>query len=133
MAWLIDTAVAIHLRDGDPEILGRVAKQEEAPALSLVSLVELRGGAAARTSEGARRRERLAVLLRTIDVIAFDRSVVDAYADILTACGFSRARTLDRLIAATALVHDLTLVTINGNDFRDIPGLKLEVWPAPAQ
>ena len=34
------------------------------------------------------------------------------------------------MIVATALVHDLTLVTMNGADFNDIAGLKLEVWDA---
>ena len=34
-------------------------------------------------------------------------------------------RALDLLIAATALEHDLTLVTRNVEDFEDIPGLKL--------
>jgi predicted nucleic acid-binding protein len=58
---------------------------------------------------------------------------VEQYGDIVRANGFSRTRVFDRLIAATALVHDLTLVTINGADFRDNPGLNLEVWPVPAQ
>jgi tRNA(fMet)-specific endonuclease VapC len=34
-------------------------------------------------------------------------------------------RALDLIIAATALEHDLTLVTRNTDDYRDIPGLKL--------
>jgi len=37
------------------------------------------------------------------------------------------------MIAAAALVHDLTVITMNGNDFRDVPGLKLEIWPSPAE
>ena len=36
-----------------------------------------------------------------------------------------RPRGLDLLIAATALEHDLTLVTRNTADYRDVPGLKL--------
>ena len=32
------------------------------------------------------------------------------------------------MIAATALAHDLTLITANGGDFTDIEGLKLMVW-----
>jgi predicted nucleic acid-binding protein len=31
----------------------------------------------------------------------------------------------DAIIAATALVHDLSLVTRNEEDFKDIPGLRL--------
>jgi predicted nucleic acid-binding protein len=34
-------------------------------------------------------------------------------------------RALDLIIAATALEHDLTLVTRNINDYNDIPNLKL--------
>lgn len=32
------------------------------------------------------------------------------------------------MIAATSLVHDLTLVTHNTQDFKNVPGLRLEDW-----
>jgi len=35
---------------------------------------------------------------------------------------------LDLMIASTALVHDLTLVTHNTQDFKNVPGLRLEDW-----
>ena len=35
---------------------------------------------------------------------------------------------MDLLIAASAIVHDLTLVTHNTQDFRNIPNLHLEDW-----
>ena len=35
---------------------------------------------------------------------------------------------LDLLIASTALVHNLTVVTHNTQDHADIPGLNLEDW-----
>lgn len=132
MRLLIDTNIAILLRDGDVSARARMHTLPAPPAISLLTLAELQGGLASRT-HGEQRRRRLAVLLGTMNVIGFDRAVVDAYGDLVQHLGFSRPRILDRLIAATALVHDLTLVTINGPDFRDIPGLKLEVWPAPAQ
>jgi predicted nucleic acid-binding protein len=37
----------------------------------------------------------------------------------------TRSRALNLIIAATALEHDLTLVTRNTDDYRDIPGIKL--------
>ncbi len=37
----------------------------------------------------------------------------------------------DLIIAATALVHDLTLVTHNTRDFQRIPSLRLEDWLQP--
>ncbi|MGD9890251.1 MAG: type II toxin-antitoxin system VapC family toxin [Dehalococcoidia bacterium] len=36
-----------------------------------------------------------------------------------------RSRALDLIVAATAVEHDLTLVTRNKSDYRDIPNLKL--------
>ena len=36
-----------------------------------------------------------------------------------------KIKTPDAIIAATALVHDLTLVTRNVSDFEKLPGLKL--------
>ncbi len=38
--------------------------------------------------------------------------------------------SIDLLIAATALVHDLTLVTHNTKDFARIPDLRIEDWIA---
>jgi tRNA(fMet)-specific endonuclease VapC len=133
LALLIDTDVAIRLRNRDRAIGDALAARRERKHLSLVSVVELEGGVAARPQFAARRRAALDALLFVLDVLPFDADVVSAYARILARTGFSRTRILDRLIAATAIVHDLTLVTINGADFRDIPGLKLEVWAPPAQ
>jgi tRNA(fMet)-specific endonuclease VapC len=39
--------------------------------------------------------------------------------------------TADLMIASVALVHELTLVTHNTADFRNIPGLLLDDWLAP--
>jgi tRNA(fMet)-specific endonuclease VapC len=38
---------------------------------------------------------------------------------------------LDLMIGSIALVHNLTLVTHNTADFRNIPGLRLDDWLTP--
>lgn len=54
--------------------------------------------------------------------------VRDAYGRIVAHAGYSRRKLLDRMIAAQALVHRAALVTLNADDFTDVPGLKLEAW-----
>ena len=130
---LIDTNIAIFIMNGAEEVLQRLSALSSMPLISLVSRIELEGGVFAETDAVARRRERVDALLKRLAVLPCDEEVVVAYADIVSVLGFSRRRVFDRLIAATALVNDLTLVTANGLDFRRVPGLKLEVWPAPAQ
>ena len=133
MSKLIDTNIALFLANGFDEVTSRVAAFDDRPCISLITLVELEGGVFAGVEAAARRRERLDILLSALRILPFEQEVVAAYADIVSVAGFSRRRVLDRLIAATALVNGLTLVTADGPDFRDIPGLKLEVWPRPAQ
>ena len=41
------------------------------------------------------------------------------------------APEMDLLIAATALVYDLTLVTHNVRDFANVPGLRVQDWLNP--
>lgn len=130
MRLLIDTNVAIHLRDGDRSVIERLADLAGIPALSIISRVELEGGPAARPQFATTMRERNEGLFRRCTVIPFGDAEADAYSRILSTVAFSRAKVLDRMIAATAMVHDLTLVTMNGSDFRDVPDLRLEVWPA---
>ena len=77
------------------------------------------------------RRRTLDAILARMATIEFGEEAIAAYRGIVAAVGTSKRRTLDRMIAATALVHGLTLVTLNGADFADVPGLELEVWRAP--
>ena len=133
MALLLDTDIAIRLPDRDRSIGEALAARSERKLISLVTVIELEGGVAAKAELAMDRRVALDALLAVLQVLPLDSDVVKDYSDILAQAGFSRRRILDRLIAATAVVHDLTLITINGADFRDIPDLKLEVWPTAAQ
>lgn len=133
MPVLIDTNVAIHLRDLDTSVLRRLPEAGEQISMSILSVIELEGGINQEPVRAVARRTGLRRLLQTAEVIECDLSVATVYGNIVQRLGFSRPRLIDRLIAATAIVHGLTLITINGPDFRDIPGLSLEVWPAPGQ
>jgi tRNA(fMet)-specific endonuclease VapC len=128
LAYLLDTNVAIHLRDGDESITSQVAALEGAILLSVVSRVELEGGVYRYPAQAGVRRPRLDAMLAALPVLAFDDSAADAYRQIVEAVGYSRRKLLDRMIAAQALVHRATLVTLNAADFRDVPGLDLLSW-----
>jgi len=80
------------------------------------------------SADAPTRRARLDVVLSAIPALAFDNVAANAYAKIVAQSGYSRRKLLDRMIAAQALVHRATLVTMNPNDFADIAGLRVEVW-----
>ena len=128
MAYLLDTNVAIHLRDGDAAIADKIAALDDAILLSVVTRVELEGGVHRHPVDAVVRRARLDVLLAAIPSVAFDDQAADAYGAIVAHAGYSRRKLLDRMIAAQALVHRATLVTMNPDDFADIPGLDVRAW-----
>jgi tRNA(fMet)-specific endonuclease VapC len=128
LAYLLDTNVAIHLRDGDPAVTSQIAALEGAILLSVISRVELEGGVYRDPAQTGIRRPRLDAMLAALPVLAFDDSAADAYRQIVEAVGYSCRKLLDRMIAAQALVHRATLVTMNAVDFRDVPGLELLSW-----
>jgi len=128
MAYVLDTNVAIHLRDGDLAVTARVAALDGAVLMSVVTRVELEGGVHRDPAQAAVRRARLDAMLSAIPTLAFDSPAADAYATIVARVGYSRRKLLDRMIAAQALVHRATLVTLNEDDFRDVPGLTLLAW-----
>lgn len=129
---LIDTKVAIHLRDGHADTVARIASLPQQPAISVATQVELEGRVVAKPGFAAIRRAALDALLLDMTVYSFGPQELAAYRNIVEVLGYSRNRLLDRMIAGTAVVHDLTLVTMNGADFTNIPGLKLGAWDAPA-
>jgi tRNA(fMet)-specific endonuclease VapC len=128
LAYLLDTNVAIHLRDGDQTVASQVAALEGAILLSVISRVELEGGVYRDPAQAGIRRPRLDAMLAALPMLAFDDTAADAYRRIVEAVGYSRRKLLDRMIAAQALVHRATLVTLNASDFRDVPGLELLSW-----
>jgi tRNA(fMet)-specific endonuclease VapC len=69
-------------------------------------------------------------LLADVVVLDFDSACANRFGLVraeLLQVGISVSR-LDLLIGSVALVHDLTLVTHNTADFRNIPNLRLDDW-----
>lgn len=126
MPALLDTDVVIHLRDGNAWIEDQVAGLTPPLLISAISRVELENGAARHSD--AQRRKLLDKVLAYVTTLDFGAAEIEAYRTIVEAAGFSRRKTADRMTAATALVHSLPLVTLNGRDFRDVPGLELVEW-----
>ncbi len=130
---IVDTSVVIgleHAAAGDlPAEL----------AVSAVTFAELAAGphATPDPQERARRQERLQRAEATFEPLPVDANVARAYGRIYAAVsGPGRtargARSLDLLIAATALASNLPLYTRNPDDFRGTESLVDIVEIAPA-
>ena len=125
---MLDTSAAIDLRDHSERAAKRLQALNERPAISTITRVELEGGVYADPLRTGARRRALDALLRRFPTIEFDDEMAIAYGRIVHQQGFSRRKIIDRMIAATALVRGLILITMNGADFDGIDGLELEIW-----
>ena len=90
----------------------------------------MEGGVYSKPELIATRRAGLTQLVQLLAVIDVTMAIASAYGRIVERHGFNRRKIIDRMIAATAIAHDLTLITGNGEDFSDIEGLSLQVWQA---
>lgn len=128
MAFLIDTNIAIHARDGTDSVLEKLAERDGAVLLSALSLAELQRGLYKNPAYTSLRRIRLDVLMEHIPILPFDAVAAQVYGQIIAQCGWVKGRDYDRMIAAHAISTGSVLVTDNEADFRDIPGLAIENW-----
>jgi predicted nucleic acid-binding protein len=108
-------------------------------AVSAVTLAELAAGphATADRQERARRQDRLQRAEATFEPLPVDANVARAYGRVYAAVsGIGRkargARSLDLMLAATALASNLPLYTRNPSDFRGTESLIEIVAVAPA-
>ncbi|HEX4107914.1 MAG TPA: PIN domain-containing protein [Solirubrobacteraceae bacterium] len=98
-------------------------------AMSVASLAELHFGAlvAVDTDERARRAQRLGVIEATFDPLPVDAAVAREWGRLAAAVvergGQPRRRAMDLVIAATANVHSVPLLTANTTDFAIIDDL----------
>jgi tRNA(fMet)-specific endonuclease VapC len=125
----LDTSTVVAYLRGD----GRVAKKLHSVLpdvrISTVVLAELLFGArvSARPDENLRR---IMSFAQVSPPIAFDEACAAAYANIkahLRRIGKPTGEA-DALIAATALMHDATLVTHNKGHYENVPDLRLDDW-----
>ena len=125
---LIDTSVAVALRENMRRVGDRFGRLSSLPLLSIVSIVELEGGAAAAKEGRDARRQSLDTLYAALEILPFGEREAAGYRHIVTELGFSRRLVIDRMIAAQAIVAGATLATLNPRGFRDIPGLTIDDW-----
>ena len=119
MRVLLDTSV----------LIGAESPGELEGAISAASLAELHFGVLVASSddERARRSQRLGVIEATFDPLPVDAAVAREWGRLAAAVvgrgGQPRRRALDLVIAATANVHKVQLLTRNPKDFALISDL----------
>ena len=128
MAFLLDTNVCIDFALARSDRLRDQVRENFRSGLSIsaITLAELRVGARHRSADPAD-DERLDNLISVLSLRDFDAAAAETYGQLAQAIGVRR-RNFDRLIAAHAVALGLTLVTRNGSDFADVPGLVVEDW-----
>lgn len=129
MGVLVDTDIcSVHLR-GVREVSGRFLQHTGQLFLSVLSLGELLSWTL-RAKSSPRYQHGLERFLAEVSLLSVDQAVAIKFGEV-RADLLDHGRplpTVDLLIAATALVHGLTLVTHNTRHFGGIPGLNVVDW-----
>ncbi len=132
MSFLLDTMICSAYLKGSAVIFPRFLQHGGRLSVSTITVGEL--------SVWAHRSRASADRLRSLQGMLRDVTVLDVTVDVAMTFGTVRAELLDRgrptpqldlFIAATALVHDLVLVTHNVRDFAGIPDLTVIDWLEP--
>ena len=127
MKYLVDTDwIILHFR-GNARVANRMEElMSEGIGISIVSMGELYEGVC-RSSDPASSEAALQLILSAIDVVNIDDEICRIYGQESGRLRAKNARIGDNdlWIGATALRHDLTLLTNNTRHFQRMQGLKL--------
>jgi tRNA(fMet)-specific endonuclease VapC len=132
MTHLLDTNIcSAHMRR-PAGLAHRFFQHSGQLAVPTIVLAELYGGAC-KHPNSARLLALVKDLLTEIAVLDFDADCAERFGTIYGSLARLGAVSSipDLMIAAVALVHDLTLVTNNTADFQRIDGLRVENWLVP--
>ena len=124
---LIDSDVLIDILRGDLIAIGifHALLQEGPITVSVVSRMETIRGCLNREMQQQAER-----LLKQLELVSLDVQISTKADQLITKYYLSNSVAVpDALIAATALVYDLPLLTKNQRDFRYLPGLQLLPYP----
>jgi tRNA(fMet)-specific endonuclease VapC len=129
MSHLLDTDIYSAYLRGNKQVLSRFLQHSSGLYISIVSLAELYSWVYM-ADNPAKREEGLHSMLSDVSVLQLDDNIARKCGEIRALLQRQGAivPTLDILIAATALVNDLIVVTHNQRHFRVVPDLRLEDW-----
>ncbi|OOO20091.1 type II toxin-antitoxin system VapC family toxin [Rhizobium sophoriradicis] len=140
MRLLLDTNVLSEVTKPNPDmrVLAWLDKlDEDRSFISIVSVAEIRRGVA--LMDNGRKRDALAEWLARDLPLRFERRIIPVDERVALAWGdlMGRAKrsgrglsSMDGLIAATAVAHDLTLATRNTRDFEGFGIELIDPWIA---
>lgn len=121
---MVDTSVVIGIDEVDD------ARLPAEIVISVLTLAELSAGphAASNDLERARRQDRLQRFEADMEALPFESHCSRAYGQIYAAVSATGrkargGRSVDLMIAATALVHKLPLYTLSPKDLRGLEGV----------
>ena len=129
MAYLLDTNICIFLMKGVLHVVTHAKDHSRRDLfISEATVAELKFGVA-KSERPLRNQEHLALFMAEMTILPIG-PVLDVF-------GFEKARLyrigqplpdFDLLIGATAIHHNLTLVTNNTKHFQRLEGIQLEDW-----
>ena len=122
MKYLLDSNIIVYLTmNSNANVTRRAGECDDGDLVtSAIAYAEVAYGS---LNEQPPAIEQLQAFVEEVQVLNFDYKAALAYATL----PFKRG-SFDRLIAAHALSHDLTVVTHNEKHFADVPGLRVENW-----
>ena len=131
MSFLVDTDICSAYLKGDNRVHGRFVQYGGRVHISAITAGQLFTWALI-ASPTSGRIQRLLQLLRDTTFLDVNRSVSEKFGDLRTQQIRLGQKTpdMDLLIAATAMVHNLTVVTHNQKHFITDPGLTVQDWLA---
>jgi tRNA(fMet)-specific endonuclease VapC len=129
VSFLLDTDVCSAYLKGNNRLVHRFTQHAGHLHVSAITTGELLTWALMAGTSSNRYRS-LVILLRDMTFLDINRDVAEKFADLRVKQFRAGRQTPDNdlFIAATAIVHDLVVVTHNQKHFTTIPGLAVQDW-----
>ena len=132
MSFLLDTDICSAYLKGNHGVGNRVIQYGGQLHVSAITAGELYTWAF-RTKASPKRLTELLAFFNDVRILEVNETVARQFGEIHAAL-FDAGRPtpdMDLMNAATALVHGLTMVTHNTQDYADVPGLSVVDWLNP--
>ena len=134
LQYLLDTNVLSETRrrQADEQVISFLSEADPSTIyISVLTLGELRKGVARKSQTDPESAKRIGSWVEGLELSFSERilAIDSAIARLWGEMSAQRPRpVVDTLLAATAIVHELTFVTRNGSDVHDIPVNVLDPW-----